>query len=207
MSSRVSTPALQSPPVSEPSDTPSRGRSATIAAISALLLSLPFLVYGVMTLDTKARVELQCARMGPCTLSRESLLSKETVGVFPLEELVGTKVDRNRKSRHSEEFIWRPVLQTKRGDFPLSYGWLPDEAKARHTATVVLRYLAKPFAGGVTLWHDDRAGAVRLGTAFIVVGALLLLMSAWLGFKARRLLRAERAGTSGVSGGTGPAAP
>ena len=182
--------------MSEPSAPPSRGRSTTIAAVAAVLLSLPFVVYGAVTLDTRARVELSCARLGPCTLTREGLLSKEEVGVFPLEELRGARVERSRKSRLSEEFVWRPMLETARGDLPLSYGWMPDERKARHTATVVQRYLARPFAGGVTLWHDDRAGARRLGTAFLAVGGLLLLLGAWLAFKARRLLRAERAAAS-----------
>lgn len=185
--------------MSEPSDTPSRGRSATIATVAAVLLSLPFLIYGAMTLDTRARVEIKCAPNGPCTLTREGLLSKEEVGVFPLEELRGAKVERNRKSRLSDEFIWRPVLETTRGDFPLSYGWMPEERKAQYAATVMTRYLGAPFAGGVTLWHDDRAGAVRLGTSFLVVGGLLLLMSAWLAFKARRLLRAERAAAAGTT--------
>lgn len=170
-----------------------RGRSTGIAAVAAVLLSLPFFVYGVMTLDTKARVELKCAPNGPCTLTRESLLSKEEVGVFPLEELRGAKVERNRKSRTRDESVWRPVLETTRGDFPLSHGWMSEERKAQSTAGVVQRYLGMPFAGGVTLWHDDRAGAGRMGTAFIVVGGLLVLMSGWLAFKARRLLRAERA--------------
>jgi len=192
----VSTPAPEALPTSEPSDTPARGRSTTIAAVAVVLLSLPFLIYGAMTLDTRARVEIQCAPNGPCTLTRQSILSQEEVGVFPLEELRGAKVERNRKSRLSDEFIWRPVLETTRGDFPLSYGWMPEERKAQYTATVVKRYLSMPFAGGVTLWHDDRAGAVRLGTAFLVVGGLLLLMGGWLGFKARRHLRAERAAAS-----------
>lgn len=185
--------------MSEPSDTSSRGRSTGIAAVAAVLLSLPFVIYGGMTLDTRARVELQCAPNGPCTLTREGLLSKEEVGVFPLEELRGAKVERRRKSSTSEEFVWRPVLETTRGDLPLSYGWMPEERKAQYTAGVVQRYLGMPFAGGVTLWHDDRAGAVRLGTAFLVVGGLLLLLSAWLAFKARRLLRAERAAASGTA--------
>lgn len=178
--------------MSEPSHTPSRGRSAGIAAVAAVLLALPFLVYGIVTLDTRARVELKCASNGPCTLTREGLLTKEEVGVFPVEELRGAKVERNRKSRTSEESVWRPVLETTRGDFPLSYGWMTEERKAQRVVTVVRRYRDRPLAG-ITLWHDDRAGAVRMGTAFLAVGGLLLLMSAWLALKARRLLRAERA--------------
>lgn len=192
MSARVSTSA-PTPPASAPSATHSRGRSLGLAAVAAVLLSLPFFVFGVMTLDTKARVELKCAPNGPCTLTRQSFLSKEEAGVFTLDELLGAKVDRNRKSRNSEESVWRPVLQTTRGDFPLNYGWMSDERKAQYAAGVVQRFLGMPFAGGVTLWHDDRAGAARLGTSFIVVGGLLVLMSGWLAFKARRLLRAERA--------------
>ena len=44
-------PALQTP-----------SRSLFIGGVSVLLLSVPFLVFGLGFLDTKARVELHCER-------------------------------------------------------------------------------------------------------------------------------------------------
>ncbi|XXF78226.1 hypothetical protein P2318_00270 [Myxococcaceae bacterium GXIMD 01537] len=175
---------------SAPSEASSRGRFTAAGAASIVLLALPFIVFGVAVLDMKARVEIQCEAMGPCTVTRAGWLSKEEVGRYTLEEMRGSKVERNRKSRNSDESVWRPVLETTRGDVPLSYAWMPDERKAQYAANVVLRYLNAPFRG-LTLWHDDRAGAGRLGTGFIVVGVLLLGMSAWVFLKARRMLREE----------------
>jgi hypothetical protein len=164
--------------------------------VAALLLSVPFFVFGVFTLDTKARVELQCVPTGPCTVTRSGLLTKEAPAVYPLQELRGVRVDRNRKSRLSEEFVWRPVLETAGGDVPLSYGWLKEERKAVHTATVMERWFAAPIQG-FTLWHDDRGGPGRLGTAFIVVGAVMVVASGWLALRARRFRRAEQAPVAG----------
>lgn len=178
--------------MSEPSEARASARSTTISAVAAALLSLPFLLFGWQTLDMKARVELRCEARGPCTLTRLSWLSQEEVGRFPLEELRGARVERKRKSSRSDESLWRPLLVTMRGEFPLSYAWMKEERKAQHPAVVVGRYLRAPVKG-VTLWHDDRAGAGRLGGAFLAVGGLLLVMSGRLGFKARRLRRAERA--------------
>lgn len=177
--------------MSEPSEASSRARSATLAAAALALLALPFFVFGVATLDMKSRVDFQCAPGGPCTLTRSSWLSRQEVGRFTLEELHGTRVARDRKSSTSEAFIWRPMLETARGDFPLSYAWMKDEARAESAAGAVRRYLAQPNEA-LSLTHDDRKGAGRLGTAFVLVGVAVLGLSGWLLRKARRLRRAER---------------
>ena len=198
MTARVSLPAHDSPPVGTPEeeDAHSPRRSALVASVAAALMSLPFVFYGLVTLETKARVEFKCEPNGPCVLTRASWLSQEEVGRFTLEEMRGAKVERNRKTGTSDVSIWRPVLVTTRGDFPLSYAWMREESKAQYPAGVVGRYLAKPYAGGVTLWHDDRAGAARMGALFLTVGGLLVALSVWQGLKARRLRLAEEAGAS-----------
>lgn len=178
--------------MSEPSEAPSRARSATLAAAALVLLALPFFVFGVATLDMKSRVDFQCAPGGPCTLTRSSWLSRQEVGRFTLEELRGTRVARDRKSSiGGEAFVWRPMLETARGDFPLSYAWMKDEALAESAAGAVRRYLAQP-SEALSITHDDRKGAGRLGTAFVLVGVAALGLSGWLWRKARHLRRAER---------------
>ncbi|HYO74231.1 MAG TPA: hypothetical protein VEU33_49980, partial [Archangium sp.] len=65
---------------SAPSVTPSR--SLFIGAISVLALSVPFFVFGLSFLDTKARVEMQCQRGGTCTLTRSGWRSRARPRVF-----------------------------------------------------------------------------------------------------------------------------
>ncbi len=177
------------PDSSEELDPASRARSAGIGATASLLLAVPFLFFGLWTLNTRARVELKCAPGGPCAVTRSSWLSKEEVGPLPLEDIRGGRVDRNRKSR-GDGFIFRPVLETARGDVPLSYAWMEDERRAHYPIQVVTRYMENPFGGGVTLWQDDRQGPTRLGGSFTIVGAGLLGFGLWL-LQRWRQLRAK----------------
>jgi hypothetical protein len=175
---------------------PNRARTNLIAAVTSLLLAVPFIIFGVFMVNTQARVELQCKPGGPCTVTRSGYLTAEAPAVYQLEDMRGVKVERNRKSRLSDEFVWRPVLETEGGDVPLSYGWMTDQRKAVYAATVLERYFSTPIQS-FTLWHDDRAGPARLGTAFIVVGLVMVGASIALALRARRFRRAEQAPVAG----------
>ncbi len=159
-----------------------------------LLLAAPFLVFGGMMLVLKARVELRCEPGGPCALVHVSWLSEEEVERFTVGELQGAVVERNRSNRPGAEPVYRPVLETTRGKFALSSRWLKEEAQAERTARVVNLFRANPRGGkGFILFHDHRQGPMVVGSAFSAVGLLLLGVSGWLGLKARRHRRAERA--------------
>lgn len=183
------TPAGEAPP--------SRARSTTIGAVAFVLLAAPFLVFGGMMFNLKARVDLECAAGGPCTLVHRSWLSSEHVETFTLEELQGATVERNRTSRRGGAEVYRPVLETTRGKFPLSHRWMDEQASAEHAALRVKDFQAKA-APGFVLSSDQRRGSAIVGASFTSVGVLLLGVSVWLGFKARRHRRAER-GARGFS--------
>ncbi|MBN1203759.1 MAG: hypothetical protein JXB05_02400 [Myxococcaceae bacterium] len=171
---------------------PSRARASTLGAVAFALMTVPFLVFGWMMFNSKARVELSCHPLGPCTLVELSWLERTEVGQFTVEELQGASVERNRKGA---SHLYRPVLETTRGKFPLSARWMADEAQAQRTANVVNRFRANPLLSqkGFLLFHDHRRGPLLVGASFSAVGVLLLGVSLWLAFKARRLSRAERA--------------
>ncbi|MFL5347584.1 MAG: hypothetical protein ACJ8AT_22590 [Hyalangium sp.] len=173
----------------------SRGRSAAIGAVAFVLLGLPFLVFSLVMLNVKARVELRCDPGGGCTLDELSLLSHERVGVFTLPELLGATVERNRSSKADAANLYKPVLKTTRGDFPLSTRWLEDEAQAERTARVVNLFHANPLGGGnksFLLFHDHRRGPLIVGSSFGAMSLVLFGLSVWMALKARRHLRAER---------------
>jgi len=174
---------------------PSRGRSSAIGAGALALLAVPFLVFGFMMLYLKARVELHCDPGGPCVLIQRGWLGLEEVGPFTVEQLHEATVERNRSSKKGAAPLFRPVLETTRGSFPLSSRWLEDEEQARRTARVVNFFRANPHAGakGFMLFHDHRRGPLIVGLCFGVVGGMLLGLSLWTAFRARRHLRAERA--------------
>jgi hypothetical protein len=163
--------------------------------VALLLLAVPFLVFSFMMLNLKARVELRCDPGGPCTLLHFGWLGRELVGHFKVEELQEATVERNRSSKKDAAPLYRPVLETTRGSFPLSSRWLEDEAQAQRTVRVVNFFRANPQASskGFTLFHDHRRGPMIVGSSFGTVGGVLLMVSLWLAFRARRLLRAERA--------------
>lgn len=190
----VTSPATQGP-ASGQGAPPSRGRSSAIGAGALLLLAAPFLVFGFMMLNLKARVELHCDPGGPCTLLQLGWLGHERVGSFKLEELQEATVERNRSSKKDAAPLYRPVLETTRGSFPLSSRWLEDEEQARRTVRVVNFFRANPRASskGFMLFHDHRRGPLIVGSSFGAVGGVLLGLSLWLALKARRHLRAERA--------------
>lgn len=145
-------------------------------------------------LNLKARVELACSPGGPCTLFRQSWLSREPVARFTVEELQGVKLERNRSGRRGSEPLYRPVLQTTRGEFPLTYKWLEQQADAERTVQAVSQFRADPRGGdGVEVFHDHRRSPGRVGVAFGGVGLVLLGVSVWLGIKARRYRRVELA--------------
>ncbi|WP_224240503.1 hypothetical protein [Hyalangium gracile] len=188
-------PDAQQPPAGEEAP-PSRGRATTIGAVAFVLLAAPFLVFSFIMLHLKARVELQCAPLGPCNLIHVSWLGREQVDSFTVTEIQGATVERNRSSKRDAATLYKPVLKTTRGDFPLSSRWLEDEAQAERTARVVGRFHANPLGGGgkgFILFHDHRKGPLIVGLSFGGVGVVLLGLSVWLGFKARRHIRAERA--------------
>jgi hypothetical protein len=176
---------------SAPSVTPSR--SLFIGAISVLALSVPFFIFGLAFLDTKARIEFQCQRGGPCVLTRSGWLSRERPQVFTLAELQGARVERGRSPRGEQQNIYRPVLVTTRGEFPLSHHWMAEEREANRTVISVNRFYKNPEAPGFTLWHDNRPRASRLGMMFTGAAVLVLLLGLWLTWRAVRRRRQERA--------------
>ncbi|HYI01695.1 hypothetical protein [Hyalangium sp.] len=203
MSPRVYDGPVTAPVTQEPTQVPSsgdsaaapRGRSTAIGAGAFLLLAAPFVVFSLMMLNLKARTELRCDPGGPCTLLQFSWLGRELVGNFKLEELQGAAIERNRSSKKDAAPLYKPVLETTRGSFPLSSRWLEDEAQARNTVKVVNFFRANPLASrkGFILFHDHRRGPLIVGSSFGAVGGVLLGLSLWLAFKARRHLRAEQA--------------
>lgn len=176
---------------SAPSLTPSR--SLFIGAIGVLLLSVPFFIFGLAFLDTKARVEFQCQRGGPCTLTRMGWLTREAPLSFTLEEMQSARVERDRSPRGEQQNIYRPVLVTTRGEFPLSHHWMAEEREAERTVISVNRFLKKPGSPGFSMWHDNRHQASRMGAMFTVVAVLVLLFGLWLTWRAMRRRRQERA--------------
>lgn len=167
-----------------------RRRTLRIGAVAFVLLAAPFLVFGGMMFLLKARVELSCEPgLGACVLVHQSLVTREKVDQFTVAEMKGATVERNRSSRQGSEPIYRPVLETTRGSFPLSYRWLEKEADAQRTANTVNRFRANPMGGGgrgFTLFHDHRRTPMLVGSAFSGVGLVLLAVSVWLALKARR---------------------
>jgi hypothetical protein len=196
---RVYDEAVNEPFVQEPTagaeTRPSRARASTIGAVAFALLTVPFLVFGWMMFNSKTRVEFSCHPLGPCTLVEQSWLERTEVAQFTVAEIEGATVERNRSGRKGAEHLYRPVLETTRGKFPLSPRWLTDEAQAERTAKVVNRFRSNPMLSqkGFTLFHDHRRGPLIVGTSFSAVGVLLLGVSLWLALKARRHARAERA--------------
>jgi hypothetical protein len=177
------------------SDTPSPttpSRSLFIGGASVLLLCVPFLVFGLGFLDTKARVELKCERGGPCTLTRVGWLTREAPTTFQLQELQGTRIDRRRSSRGENESIYRPMLVTSRGDFPIAAHWMEQEREAQSATVSVERFLRTPGAPGFSMWHDDRPRASRLGALFTTTGTLVMLFGLWLTWRAVRRRGEER---------------
>lgn len=174
-----------------PSVTPSR--SLFIAAIGVLALSVPFFVFGLSFLDTKARIELQCQRGGGCALTRSGWLTKERPLAFYPGEIQSARVERSRTPRGDQQNIYRPVLVTTRGEFPLSHQWMEEEREANRTVISVNRFLKNPESPGFTLWHDNRPQASRMGLMFTVAAVLVLLFGLWLTWRAVRRRRQERA--------------
>jgi hypothetical protein len=174
-----------------PSVTPSR--SLFIGAVSVLLLSVPFFVFGLAFVNTKARIEFGCQRGGPCTLTRAGYLTREEPNVFTLAELQGARVERGRAPRGEQQNIYRPVLVTTRGEFPLSPYWMDDERQANRTVISVNRFRQNPESPGFSMWHDDRPRASRMGMMFTGVGVLVLLLGLWLTWRAMKRRREERA--------------
>jgi hypothetical protein len=149
-----------------------------------------------MMLNLKARVEFQCEPIGPCNLIHVSMLGREKVDTFIFTEIQGATVERNRSSKGDADNLYKPVLKTTRGDFPLSARWLEDPAQAERTARAVNLFHANPMVTGgkgFILFHDHRKGPFIVGLSFGGVGVVLLGLSAWLAFKARRHFRAEQA--------------
>ena len=178
--------------VSDPSAPVTPSRSLFIAGASVLLLSVPFFAFGLGFLDTKARVELQCQRGGPCSLTRVGWLTREAPTVLELKEIQGTRVDRRRSSRGEDENIYRPMLVTTRGDFPIAAHWMEEERQARSATISVDRFLRTPGAPGFSMWHDDRPRASRMGALFTVTATGGLLFGLWLTWRAVRRRGEER---------------
>ncbi len=174
-----------------PSVTPSR--SLFIGAAGVLVLAIPFFIFGLAFLDIKARVELQCQRGGPCTLTRVGWLTRDEVGTFPLSELQGARVQRDRSPRGAQPNIYRPLLVTTRGEFPLSREWMAEEAEVQRAADAFNRFREHPEDAGFELIYDDRPRASRLGALFTVTAVLVLLFGLWLTSRAFKRRAEERA--------------
>jgi hypothetical protein len=167
--------------------------------VAFVLLALPFLAFSLIMLNIKARVELRCEPPGLCSLHQLGWLGGAPVEYFTVADIQGATVEHNRSSKQDAATLYKPVLKTTRGDFALSSQWLEDEAQAARTANIVNRFRANPLAGGgkgFMLFHDHRRGPMIVGASFGSVSALLVALSVWMAFKARRLLRAERAARS-----------
>ncbi|MET0401508.1 MAG: hypothetical protein ABW123_03855 [Cystobacter sp.] len=178
------------------SDTPSPktpSRSLFIGGAAVLLLSVPFFAFGLGFLDTRARVELKCARGGPCSLTRAGWLTREAPTVLELRDIQGTRIDRRRSARGQDESIYRPMLVTTKGDFPIAAHWMEKEAQARSATLSVDRFLATPGAPGFDMWHDNRTRASLLGYLFTSTATVVLLFGSWLTWRALRRRSEERA--------------
>jgi hypothetical protein len=165
-----------------------RARSLRISAVGFLLLAAPFLVFGGMMFLLKARVEVHCDP-GGCQLFHVNWVASQRVEAIPVGEIQAAVVDRNRSSRAGAEPLFRPVLETARGKFPLSYRWLSNEAEAERTVNVLQRYLSNPRATQgrmLILFHDHRRTPLLVGSAFSAVGLGLLGLSLWMLLKLRK---------------------
>ncbi|WP_257461900.1 hypothetical protein [Archangium lipolyticum] len=174
-----------------PSVTPSR--SLFIGAIGVLALAVPFFIFGLAFLDIKARVELQCQRGGPCTVTRVGWLTRDEVGTFPLAEIQGARVERGRSRRGSQPSIYRPVLVTTRGELPLSREWMAEEAEVQRAVDAFERFRQAPEASPFELVYDDRPQASRMGALFTVAAMLVLCLGLWLTTRALKRRAEERA--------------
>lgn len=177
------------------SDTPppvTPSRSLLLGGVGVLLLCVPFFVFGLAFYDTKARVELHCEPGGPCTLTRRGWLTSTPVGTFSRSELQGARVERNRNPRDDQKSIYRPVLLTTRGEFPLSAHWMDTEAQAQGAVHSFRLYHEGVQPGGLDLTFDDRERASRLGLMFLVVAAGVLGLGLLLTFRGLRRRQQER---------------
>jgi hypothetical protein len=119
-------------------------------------------------------------------------LTREAPTLFQLQELQCTRIDRRRSSRGENESIYRPMLVTSRGDFPIAAHWMEQEREAQSATVSVERFLRTPGAPGFSMWHDDRPRASRLGALFTVTGTLVMLFGLWLTWRAVRRRGEER---------------
>jgi hypothetical protein len=174
-----------------PSVTPSR--SLFIGATAVLLLFIPFLVFGLAFLDTKARIVLQCERGGPCTVTRAGYLTEQLVGVYTLDEIQGARVERGRRPRGEMQSIYRPVLVTTRGEVPLAHDWMGEEKQAARPVAAINRFRQNPESPGFAMWHDDRPRAGRMGLIFTIASGVVLLLGLFLLWRAFKRRREERA--------------
>jgi hypothetical protein len=167
-------------------------RSLGLVAAALLVLAVPFLLFGLLYLDLKALVSLECAPGGPCTLYQAGWLSREAVGTFSLEELLGAHVQRSRSPRGQRDPVFRPMLDTTRGTFPLNYDWLRDEAAVTSMVESLERFRKSPEQG-LSLRRDDRHKLVRTGALFTTAGVLVVVLGAWVAARAVRQRRREGA--------------
>jgi hypothetical protein len=179
--------------VNEPAPSLTPSRSLFIGAAGVLALFIPFIVFGLVFVDIKARIVLQCEQGGPCTVTRAGWLTQEVVGVFPVEEIQGARVDRNRATRGEQQNIYRPVLVTTRGEIPLTYEWMGEEQQASRVAGAINQFHSSGQYPAFTMWHDDRPRAARMGVLFMVVSGLVLLLGLYLLGRAVRRRKQERA--------------
>lgn len=185
------------------SDTPAPitpSRSLFIAGAGVLLLSIPFFAFGLGFLDTKARVEFSCQEGGPCTLVRAGWLTREAPVTFRLKQMTEARVDRRRSSREGEN-IYRPVLVTTQGDFPLAAHWMEKERQAQAPVISVNRFLEAGGLPAFSMWHDDRMRASRVGMLFTGTAGVVFLLGVGLTWRAVRRRGQERARGPEVSTG------
>ena len=88
--------------------------------------------------------------------------------IFPVGDIQGARVERSRATRGEQQNIYRPVLLTTRGEFPLSHDWMGEEQEAERVVDSINHFLTTPGAPGFSMWHDDRPQASRMGAIFTV---------------------------------------
>jgi len=144
-----------------------------VAVLAALLLSAPFLLFGLWLVNSPGLVTLTCRPGGPCTLTRKGALSVASAQRFELAELRGASLERRRGAMQGSENTYRAVLDLPGGPQPLSSRWEAERARAQEDVDAVLGWQARP-QGALHVEHDGRRLSLGVGSAFLAVGVLLL---------------------------------
>lgn len=151
-----------------------------MGVFAALLLSLPFLLFGLWLIDSPGRIELSCSRRGPCQLTRAGFFTTLESRRFETGALLGAVLERRRSARQGSENTFRAVLETTEGRFPLSTEWSARREDAEADVEAVRRFLADPARAPLRIIHDGRKLSLGIGAAFLIVGLILVGVAAWM---------------------------